>query len=132
MFRVIIAGSRDFNDYELLKKTCDDILSSVPDDVEVVSGGARGADKLGERFAKEYKLPLKVFPADWDKHGKSAGYKRNQAMAYYASYGDLKGLLVCFWDGESNGTRHMIDMANNYGLHVKCIHYNDKQYKLEI
>lgn len=106
MFRVIIAGSRNFNNYELLKDKCLKILSNkmVTDNVAIVSGEARGADMLGERFAKELGLQLLLFPAEWDKYGKSAGYKRNLTMSENAD------ALISFWDGESRGTRHMIDI----------------------
>lgn len=109
--KIIIAGSRDFNDYETLKKVCDFMLSRQ-DEIEIVSGGARGADKLGESYAKEKGYPIKQFPADWSK-GKGAGYIRNEDMA---RYGDA---LIAFWDGESKGTEHMINLAKKHGLKVK-------------
>jgi hypothetical protein len=112
--RVIIAGSRDFNDYELLKKHCDCLLQNQKE-VEIVSGGARGADKLGERYASEKGYPLKKFPADWEKFGKSAGYKRNKEMAEYADS------LIVFWDGISKGTKNMIGLASGRGLGVRVI-----------
>lgn len=106
---IIVAGGRDFNDYEYLKKTLLSITNKVLD-VEIVSGTARGADNLGERFAIEHDLPIKKFPANWDKYGKSAGYKRNAEMAKYAN------ACVIFWDGVSRGTGHMIDLAQTAGL----------------
>lgn len=109
--KIIIAGSRDFNDYETLKKVCDFMLSRQ-DEVEIVSGTARGADQLGERYARERGYSIKQFPADWSK-GKSAGYLRNEDMA---KYGDA---LIAFWDGKSNGTNHMINLAKKHGLKVK-------------
>lgn len=118
MFKVIIAGSRNFNDYELLKQKCDIILSEQTD-IEIVSGTASGADKLGEVYAKEKGYQLKQFPADWDKYGKSAGYKRNQQMA---EYGDA---LIAFWDGISKGTEHMINLAKKHNLKIKIIKYNN-------
>lgn len=107
--RVVIAGGREFNDYELLREICDGVIPVVP---EIVSGGARGTDKLGERYAKEKGYDLKVFPADWGKHGKGAGHIRNKQMA---EYGDM---LVAFWDGESKGTKNMIDTSKRLGLIV--------------
>ena len=112
MFKVIIAGSRSFTDYALLKAYADFKLSAVQDAIEVVSGGARGADALGERYAKEKGYWLTVFPADWQKYGKSAGYKRNSEMADYAD------ALIAFWDGSSRGTKHMIDLAESKGLMI--------------
>lgn len=109
--KVIIAGSRDFNDYDTLKKVCDFMLSRQ-DEVEIVSGTARGADQLGERYAREMGYSIKEFPADWSK-GKSAGYIRNEDMA---KYGDA---LIAFWDGKSKGTEHMINLAKKHNLKVK-------------
>lgn len=112
MFKVIIAGTRTFQDYDLLRRYVDMKLSSVSmrDDIEIVSGCARGADTLGERYAAERGYPVKRFPADWQQYGKSAGYRRNQAMAQYAD------ALIAFWDGQSRGTMHMIALAKEHGL----------------
>lgn len=87
-------------------------------DVEIVSGTARGADQLGERYAFERGLPVKQFPADWDQHGKSAGYIRNAQMAEYAD------AAVIFWDGTSRGSKHMIDLAKAKGLRVRVVKYD--------
>lgn len=113
--KVIIAGSRVFGDYELLKEKCCKILSNYHPDIEVVSGTANGADKLGERFAEEMNYPIKRFPAEWEKLGRGAGYARNVQMAFYAD------ALIAFWDGESRGTKHMIDIAREKGLMVRVI-----------
>lgn len=112
--RVIIAGGRNFNDYILLSQKCDKAFSLL-NKVEIVSGTANGADKLGERYANEKGHPIKRFPANWDKYGKSAGYRRNEDMAKYAD------ALIAFWDGESRGTKHMIDLAKIHHLKVKVI-----------
>lgn len=117
MFKVVVAGGRDFNDYELLKETLNYLLQKKLPDVEIVSGAARGADSLGERYAQEYNLSIHRKPADWDRYGKSAGYRRNAEMAKYAD------AAVCFWDGKSRGTKHMIDLAEKEGLQVKVIKY---------
>lgn len=129
-FRVIIAGGRDFNDYELLHKEVYNILFKLNmrygnnlvayiNQFEIVSGHARGADIMGEKFADEYGIKLKIFPAEWDKYGKSAGYRRNAEMAKYAVEGKEKGVigvLIAFWDGKSKGTKSMIDLAKRYGF----------------
>jgi len=89
----------------------DHLLSNkTTEEIEIVSGTARGADEMGERFAKEKGYALKQFPADWDTFGKSAGYRRNSQMADYAD------ACVVFWDGKSRGTKHMIDLAEKTGL----------------
>jgi hypothetical protein len=110
--RTIIAGGRDFNDYSLLKENCE--KHSI---TEIISGGARGADSLGERYAKDKCVDLKIFPAKWDIYGKSAGYKRNIEMSENAD------ALIAFWDGKSKGTKHMIETANKKGLKVFIINY---------
>lgn len=95
MIRLIVAGSRTFNDYDLLKTKLDFYLKNKDvTEIEIVSGTAKGADKLGELYAKANHINLKLMPADWAL-GKSAGYKRNEQMAKYASH------CVVFWDGES-------------------------------
>ena len=87
MLKVIVAGSRDF---DIFSKVEDTLMMYFKEhklhraDVEIVSGAARGADRLGEQFAIKYGLKLTKFPADWDKYGKSAGYRRNAEMAKYA------------------------------------------------
>lgn len=116
MIGIIIAGSRDFNDYDLLKSTLD-LYNFDPQKHEIVSGCAQGADSLGEKYAKERGLQVKRFPADWQQHGKAAGPIRNEKMAQYA-----KG-LIAFWDGESRGTKNMIGLAEKYGLKVKIVIY---------
>jgi YspA, cpYpsA-related SLOG family len=107
--KVIIAGGREINDYELLLQA---VLNAGFDITAVVSGGARGVDSLGERFAQETGLQLFKFPADWDKHGRSAGPIRNRVM------GDFADALIAIWDGKSKGTRDMIEYATKKGLKV--------------
>jgi len=114
--KVIIAGGRNFRDYDKLRESCDNILVNQKE-VEIVSGTAAGADTLGERYAQEKGYEVKKFPAQWDLYGKSAGYKRNQQMAEYADG------LIAFWDGNSKGTKHMIDIANKMGLKVRVVRY---------
>jgi hypothetical protein len=113
--KYIIAGGRNFRNFELLWTECEKIIKEDPE-VEVVSGTANGADKLGEHYAKLKDYPVKQFPADWSL-GKSAGYLRNADMADYAD------VLIAFWDGESRGTQHMINLAKDKGLKVHVIYY---------
>jgi hypothetical protein len=107
--KVIIAGGREINDYELLLKA---VLNAGFDITAVVSGGARGVDAMGERFATEAGLELFKFPADWEKHGRAAGPIRNRVMA---EFGDA---LIAIWDGQSTGTANMIKQATEKGLQV--------------
>ncbi|MBQ8218482.1 MAG: DUF2493 domain-containing protein [Bacilli bacterium] len=119
--KVIVAGSRNFNNFEVLESSLMKIFKEKQlhrKDVEIVSGTARGADKLGEIFADKYGLKLSRFPADWDNYGKKAGYLRNVDMAKYAKD---DGMLIAFWDGQSRGTKHMIDIAKDNLLEVYVI-----------
>jgi hypothetical protein len=119
--RIIIAGSRSFDDYYYLRRKCLSAIeslcySSKPSDYEIISGGAQGADRMGQSFANEFKIPLKIMNADWNKYGKSAGYIRNQEMSDYAKQDPDMGVLIAFWDEKSKGTKHMIDIAKKDGL----------------
>ena len=127
--RVIIAGSRDFDDFPKLMNSSNGILSEIinkRDDlgkVRIINGTARGADKLGEQFAKIAGYELSKFPADWDRLGKRAGYVRNAEMAKFAVEDDNYGVLIAFWDGRSKGTKHMIDLAEKYGLEAHVVRF---------
>lgn len=114
--KAIIAGSRNFFDYDLLSQKLNPFIDHL-EDVEIVSGTAAGADRLGERYAKEKGLKLKQFPADWNKYGKRAGYLRNVQMAEYAD------CLFAFWDGVSRGTKHMINLGREHGLCVRVFYF---------
>ena len=116
MFKIIVAGGRDFNDYSLLEKKLDRLLENKPD-VEIVSGLARGADSLGLKYASQKNLPVKKFPANWKEYGTMAGYERNIQMADYAD------ACVCFWNGKSRGTKHMIRIARKFNLQLRIIKY---------
>lgn len=119
-YKVIIAGTRSFDDYSLLCSFCDKCLSrkGLTHDIIVVSGTARGADRLGERYAHERGYEIKRFPADWRNNGKAAGIIRNTDMANYAD------ALIAFWDGQSKGTLNMIETAKRKGLSVRIYNYN--------
>lgn len=121
LFKVIVAGTRTFKDYDYLKETLDKILSKRLPNVEIVSGAARGADELGEIYATKHDLSIRCFPADWDKYGKSAGPRRNKQMAEYAD------ACVVFWDGKSKGTKSMIQFATELGLPTRVVHYETKE-----
>lgn len=136
--RVIIAGSRDFADYSTLSNIAEHILRLYvykkgfePEDIEIISGGAKGADILGERYGYVYGYKTKRFPANWDLYGKSAGYIRNKEMAKYASYKKGYGALIAFWDGKSKGTKNMISIAKEYGLKVFIYYYKDNTWEMQ-
>lgn len=122
-YRIIIAGGRDFNNYDLVQDVLLDMyLHLISDniavrDIQFVLGGAKGADSLGEKFADEYGFDKKMFIPDWQSQGKKAGILRNHEMGDYGTH------LVAFWDGKSRGTKDMIDYAKKKGLEVKVIRY---------
>jgi hypothetical protein len=107
--KVIIAGSRGIKDEQAIFSA---IKASEFEITEVVSGGADGVDRFGEKYANRYDIPLKVFPADWKKKKASAGIIRNAEMANYAE------ALIAVWDGTSRGTKNMIEVAQRKGLKV--------------
>ncbi len=117
--KLIVAGGREFNDYHRLSKVLFDYAETITgyDSISIVSGMARGADALAYRFAKTHSMPCHEFPANWDKHGKSAGYIRNTEMANFAD------ALVAFWDGKSRGTKHMIETMQKLGKPVQIEMY---------
>lgn len=106
--KTIIAGSRTITDYKVLS----DVLNTLVEFpiTQVFSGGARGVDSLAIQWAHEKNLPLQIFHADWDTHGKAAGPIRNQLMAAHAE------ALVALWDGKSRGTANMIEIAKKRRL----------------
>ena len=108
--RIVVAGCRDYNNYEQAKEYIDFCISNIRKEnkIIIVSGGARGADALGERYAKENRFEIERYLADWDTYGKSAGPKRNEKMAQVSDY------VICFWDGKSRGTKSMIEYAKKY------------------
>ena len=97
--KYIIAGGRDFSNGGIALKIFDRDFHDVD---EIVSGCANGADQIGMSIASIRNIPVKKFPAEWNKYGKSAGFIRNAAMGEYAD------ALIAFWDGKSKGTQHMI------------------------
>ena len=102
-FKLVVAGCRDFTDYDLVVKELDEYLGNLADkSVIIVSGCAEGADKLGERYATERHLNIERYPAEWEKYGKYAGPRRNGQMAKVAD------AVIVFWDGKSRGPKSMI------------------------
>lgn len=117
LYRIIVAGSRTFTDKTLLYRVCDEQIAEIMKNdeeatVQIISGGARGADKLAEMYAHDRRLSNIILPAQWNKYGKKAGMLRNGDMAHMASKKDGKGMLIAFWDGQSRGTQNMIFRSN--------------------
>lgn len=101
--KIIIAGSRDIVDFSLITQAATLFEKEIAPFKEVVSGGARGVDRLGEQYAKTRQKTLKIFPANWELYRNAAGPIRNIQMAEYADG------LIAVWDGFSSGTKHMIE-----------------------
>ena len=131
--RIIIAGGRDYGRrctpentydkaweaacYDRLRRCVKGIITRK--DI-IVSGGAKGADALGEQFAERNGLGLERYPADWEKHGKGAGFRRNHQMALASD------VLVAFWDGKSRGTKNMIEEAHKAKLETHVFYYEEE------
>ena len=108
--RVIIAGSRTFNNYGYFKEKMLEVQKQININ-EIISGMAKGPDLMGAYWGERYNIPVKKFYADWEKYGNAAGYIRNVEMAQAADF------LIAFWDGKSKGTKHMIDAMKKQGKH---------------
>ena len=120
--KIIIAGSRSFTDYEKLKSACDSIFPNQYSEpcITILSGTSSGSDSLGERYANEKGYTLNRYPADWKQYGKAAGPIRNRQMVKDAD------AAIVFWDGQSRGTKNLIEEAKKQGLIVRIIMYNVK------
>ena len=113
-YRLVVAGSRDFNDYSLLSAELDKLLAGKTN-ITIVSGTARGADRLGERYAAEHNLRIERFPAEWEKYHKGAGPIRNTKMVQSAD------AVIVFWDNESSGTKNIIECARKQDVPYRII-----------
>lgn len=110
IIRVVVAGCRDYNNYQEAEIFIDSCMKKInkKGDIVFVSGGCRGADVLGQVYASKHHCQVECYPAEWKKYGRRAGPKRNQHMAMLGDY------FICFWDGESRGTKNMIESAKAY------------------
>ncbi len=112
--KLAVIGSRGFNDFNLLCQKLD-ILMERKEITLIISGGAKGADSLAERYAEERGIPTQILKPDWEKFGKSAGFRRNADII------DACEVCIAFWDGKSKGTLHSIGLAKKKGIPVKVI-----------
>lgn len=112
--KTAVIGSRTFDNYEQLKTILDN-LGDKP--TEIISGGAKGADALAERYAQENDLPLTIHLANWQEYGKAAGPIRNQQIIEDCDQ------VVAMWDGLSKGTQHSIKIAKAKGKSTKVVMY---------
>lgn len=119
--KVIVAGGRDFTDYEFMRESLGNLLWMEDfcgdSEIKIISGMADGVDTLAIRFADEFELTRILFPANWKQHHRMAGFLRNEDMMEVATH------LVAFWDGKSKGTQHIIELAKK-----KCIPYRIFMY----
>lgn len=120
IIKLAIVGSRTFDDYELMRREVRELLPLIAqtgDEIMIISGGANGADTLAVDLADELGLDVKVFNPNWDKYGKAAGVIRNELIVNECNF------LIAFWDGESHGTKHSVDMARRLGKLSKVVRF---------
>ena len=126
-YRVIVAGSRTFLDYDLMCRELDNLFWISPEfenrDIKIVSGMADGADTLAIRYADEHQLTKILFPANWKSYKRIAGFLRNEDMLSVATH------LIVFWDGKSSGTHHMIEIAKAKRIPIWGQKYPDVSYR---
>jgi hypothetical protein len=115
-YRIIVAGTRNYNDYETFSLKINKIIKNIEKHSLIFISGmaSSGADKLIVDFCNKNNFPFVEFPANWSV-GKKAGYERNALMAEYATH------LISFWDGNSKGTKHMIDIAKRKNITTRVI-----------
>ncbi len=117
-----VVGSRGFDNYELLKRWLDSLVGE--DGCGIVSGGARGADSLGERYADEHEFEKHIILPNWMKYGRSAGFKRNVEIV------GRSDIIVAFWDTRSAGTKHSIDTATQMRKPVIVVSYGRPEIQM--
>lgn len=115
LLKIGVVGSRGFNDYKLLKDTLDKYLNNV---YLIVSGGAEGADSLGEKWANENNIKTLILKPDWKKHGKAAGFIRNTDIV------DQSDMIIAFWDGLTRGTEDTIHKTQETDKKLEVIYFN--------
>lgn len=117
--RVIITGGRNFRNYPMLEKRVNKILSKVKEtkDIIIVSGGSKGAEHLGEKYARKNHFKLEKYPVEWDIYGGRAGAVRDKEML------SKSRVCICFWDWRNKGTKYFINSAKKEGLVLKVIKY---------
>lgn len=135
--RIVIAGGREFKDYKYLKQTVDEVIKKLRekeyDQFVIVSGTARGADKLGEKYAQEKGFAVDPYPADWDDLKAEKVYVKTNRYGkkYNALAGDIRNekmaqnceVVIAFWDGRSPGTKKMIEYGHKYKRAVLVFRY---------
>ena len=125
MFYCLVVGSREFANYEQMEVNLDKLLSNQKE-VTIVSGGAKGADALAEKYAANRGYECIAFKADWNKNGKSAGVIRNEQMQKFIAQYEKRG-CVAFWDGRSKGTYSNFDLAKKYNNPLRIVLFEKKR-----
>lgn len=117
--RIVVAGCRNYENYAEASAYISSCIAKIQteDTLIFLSGGCRGADQIGERYAEEHGYALELYPAQWERYGRRAGPVRNRTMAEQGDY------FICFWDGKSRGTGSLIRYAQklNKPVSVFCI-----------
>lgn len=120
--KIAIIGSRKFNNYKLLKDFMEAFIDKyIPDMPHIVSGGAKGADRLAHNFAKNKGYPITIFYPNYDLHGRSAPLKRNYKIIEHSD------VVIAFWDGESKGTYHSIKAAKSANKEIVVYNYKTEE-----
>lgn len=126
MYKVLIAGSRGFKDYVKFKHYVDKFLQSFDwSEMMIIEGGALGTDRMAWSYAKEKGIAVQTVKADWDKEGKRAGMIRNRQMGEMATH------AIIFWDGESKGTKNMIDVCEELGVKLRKVRIKVDEHSRE-
>ena len=125
IMKLAIIGGRDFTDFNKAEQVFWEYYCFYDDETgkpyahidEIISGGAKGADLIAKRLATKYKVKYTEFPADWDKYGKFAGFKRNIQIV------DSSDMVLAFWDGTSKGTAHSLSLAKQAKKNTIIVYY---------
>lgn len=112
--KIAIIGGRDFNNYDMVKETMSQYSPTA-----IVSGGARGADSLARKYVTDNNIQLIEFLAEWDKYGRGAGFIRNKDIVANSD------LVIAFWDGNSRGTQHSINLAKKANKELVVVRYEN-------
>ncbi len=121
--KLAVVGSRGFDNYEILKTVIDEIRTAY-EITTIVSGGAVGADTFAEQYAEENGIEMVVFPAEWKRFGKKAGFLRNNTIWSNSDIG------VAFWDGKSKGTAHSFDISRKHRKLLYVFNYTKMDFYL--
>ena len=114
MKKIGVIGSRGYRDYDTLRSTMDSTVRKHGE-IHIISGGAGGADRLAEEYARDRQMTITIMYAKWDILGNRAGYARNSKLV------DECDEIYAFWDGQSKGTNHAIELAKKRRVPVVVV-----------